>query len=157
MRTKFDGTTWAFALLIMAFAGNAAAHAAHADLAKLPAGPIRDRVQLMEDIGADAKKINEALKAGDAQAMIAPAEHIAAIAPQFPELFPEGSTDPSSRAKPNIWTKPDEFEAHNEYLVQHAIAIATAAKSGGNTKAAVRKLFKDCKGCHKQYRIPDED
>jgi cytochrome c556 len=154
MRMKFDATTWACALLMTALVGSASADT---DLAALPEGPIRDRVQLMEDIGADAKKINEALKAGDAQAMIAPAENIAAAAPKFPELFPEGSTDPNSRAKPNIWTKPDEFEAYNEYLVKHATAIATAAKDGGNTKAAVKRLFKDCKGCHKQFRTPDED
>lgn len=130
---------------------------ADTDLAALPEGPIRDRVQLMEDIGADAKKINEALKAGDTRAVIVPAENIAALAPKFPALFPEGSTDPASRAKPNIWTKPDEFEAYNEYLAKHATAIAAAAVDGGNVKAAVKKLFKDCKGCHKQYRVPDED
>ena len=71
---------------------------AETDLASLPAGPIRDRVELMEKIGAAAKKINEAAKAGNTQAAIAPAEEIARLTPKFAEMFPEGSTDPKSRA-----------------------------------------------------------
>lgn len=130
---------------------------AETDLASLPAGPIRDRVALMEEIGAAAKKINEAAKAGDMAAVILPAEEIARLTPRFGELFPEGSTDPKSRAKASIWTNPDEFEAYNEYLAKYALAIAAAAKDGGNVKKAVKKMFKSCKSCHKKYRIPDED
>ncbi|MDG1399821.1 MAG: cytochrome c [Candidatus Binatia bacterium] len=127
------------------------------DLASLPAGPIRDRVELMEEIGAAAKKINEAAKAGDTQAVIAPAEEIARLTPKFAELFPAGSTHPNSRAKASIWTNPDEFEAYNDYMAKYALAIAATAKDGGNVKKAVKKMFKSCKSCHKKYRIPDED
>lgn len=145
--------------LAVACLSTAAVPAARADvdLSKLPEGPIRDRVQLMEEIGAAAKKINDSLKAGDTAAVIAPAEEIAKLTPKFPTLFPEGSTDPNSRAKPNIWTNPDEFDAYNEYLAKYATAIATAARDGGNVKSATKKMFKSCKSCHKKYRVPDED
>ncbi len=141
-------------LVIAAFASVAIADV---DLSKLPEGPIRDRVQLMEEIGAAAKKINEAVKARDNAAAIAPAEEIARLTPKFPALFPEGSTDPYSRAKKSIWTNPDEFEAYNDYLAKYATAIATAAKDGGNVKSATKKMFKSCKSCHQKYRIPDDD
>lgn len=127
------------------------------DLSALPAGPIRDRVELMEEIGDSAKAINEALKAGDPQGAIAPAETIASLAPKFTKLFPAGSTDPSSRAKPNIWTNTDEFDAYMDYMAKYASALAAAARDGGDTKAAAKKMFKNCKTCHKKYRIPDED
>jgi cytochrome c556 len=130
---------------------------AETDLASLPEGPIRDRVQLMEEIGAAAKKINESAKAGDMQAVIAPAEEIARLTPKFAALFPEGSTHPNSRSKSSIWTNPDEFEAYNDYMAKYALAIAAAARDGGNVKKAVKKMFKSCKSCHKKYRIPDED
>ncbi len=130
---------------------------AETDLASLPEGPIRDRVELMEEIGAAAKKINEAAKAGDNQAVIAPAEEIARLTPKFAALFPEGSTHPNSRSKASIWTNPDEFEAYNDYMAKYALAIAAAARDGGNVKKEVKKMFKSCKSCHKKYRIPDED
>ena len=50
------------AAVLVAWALNAAS--AH-DASDLPAGPIRDRHELMEGIGKNAKIINEALKKGD--------------------------------------------------------------------------------------------
>lgn len=144
-----------FAVFLLLSVGSGAA--AETDLASLPEGPIRDRVQLMEEIGAAAKKINESAKAGDMQAVIAPAEEIARLTPKFAALFPAGSTHPNSRSKSSIWTNPDEFEAYNDYMAKYALAIAAAARDGGNVKKAVKKMFKSCKSCHKKYRIPDED
>lgn len=154
MLIKFGRVTGFLVLIALLLPPEASAET---DLASLPAGPIRDRVELMEKIGAAAKKINEAAKAGNTQAAIAPAEEIARLTPKFAEMFPEGSTDPKSRAKASIWTNPDEFEAYNEYLAKYALAIAAAAKDGGNVKKAVKKMFKSCKSCHKKYRIPEED
>lgn len=154
MLQRIPGVALLTGCLVVAFAGVAVADV---DLSKLPEGPIRDRVALMEEIGAAAKKINEAVKAGDNAAAIAPAEEIARLAPKFPTLFPEGSTDPNARAKKTIWTNPDEFEAYNEYMAKYATAIATAARDGGNVKAATKKMFKSCKTCHQKYRIPDDD
>ena len=154
MRIKF---LTAYAILVAGVFGFTPLVSAETDLASLPEGPIRDRVELMEEIGAAAKKINEAAKAGDTQAVIAPAEEIARLTPKFAALFPEGSTHPNSRSKSSIWTNPDEFEAYNDYMAKYALAIAAAARDGGNVKKAVKKMFKSCKSCHKKYRIPDDD
>ena len=48
-------------------------------------------------------------------------------------------------------------KAYNDYMAKYALAIAAAARDGGNVKKEVKKMFKSCKSCHKKYRIPDED
>lgn len=125
----------------------------------LPPGPIRDRIELMEKIGDDAKAINGAIKAGTLQDAVAPARNIAVLMGEFDKLFPEGSVSSDSRAKKNIWSSRDEFDAFSEYLVEAADKVAAAAGSGdaGDIKSASRAMFKSCKNCHKKFRIPKED
>ncbi len=139
-------------LLVVIAAPGVRAH----DAADLPAGPSRDRVELMEHIGDDAKAINDAVKAGKAADAVAPAENIAAQAPRFTDLFPEDSTDPKSRAKPNIWLARDEFDAFNTYLVKAARGVVAAARDGGDVRGATRKMFGTCKSCHDKFRAPEE-
>ncbi len=139
--------------LMLAAPGFARAHGAE----DVPAGPIRDRMELMEHIGDDAKAINEAVKAGKTADALKPAENIASIAPKFTGLFPDGSEDPKSRARPNIWTARDEFDAFNTYLVEAAQKVADIAREGGDLRPAVKKMFGTCKSCHDKFRIPEED
>lgn len=144
------------ALFTVMFVLEAVAHSDE-EWKKLPPGPIRDRIELMEHIGDDAKAINDALKAGDKAAAAAPAENIVKLMPKFDALFPEGSTGEGSRAKKNIWAAWDEFEAFSTYLKDAAAEVATAAKEDGDVKAASRKMFKSCKSCHKKFRMPEEE
>ncbi len=144
------------ALLAGSFALESAARADEA-WKNLPPGPIRDRIELMEKVGDDAKAINDALKAGTPADAAAPADDIVALIPKFDALFPEGSTSPDSRAKKNIWAAWDEFEAFSTYLTDAAAEVAIAARDGGDVKAASRKMFKSCKSCHKKFRLPKDD
>ena len=130
---------------------------AHADEHKLPAGPIHDRHELMEGVGDDAEAIGKALKAGKTADAAAPAERIAGSVEKFLTLFPAGSEHADSRAKPEIWTKRAEFDRLGKELVTTATALAAAAKSGGDVKAASGAMFKNCKACHTEFRKPDED
>lgn len=122
----------------------------------LPPGPIRDRIELMEQIGADAKAINEALKAGKPAEAEAPARNIALLSPKFDTLFPDGSMAPESRAKRKIWTSWDQFQAYTTFMKESALAVADAARDGGDVKAASRKMFKSCKSCHQDFRRDDD-
>jgi len=150
-------TFLSIALLASTFVLDSAARADDDEWKNLPPGPIRDRIELMEKIGDDAKAINDALKAGTPAEAAAPADNIAALVPKFDELFPEGSTAEGSRAKKNIWAAWDEFEAFSTYLKDAATEVATAARDGGDVKAASRKMFKSCKSCHKKFRMPEDD
>lgn len=130
---------------------------AHEKDADLPPGPIHDRHELMEDIGGNAKKIGKALKEGKASSIAPQAEAISADAKKIPALFPKGSTDPKSRAKPEIWTNWDKFVGLANDMSSAASDLATAAKAGGDVKPAADKLFGTCKSCHDDFRMPEKD
>jgi cytochrome c556 len=127
---------------------------AWADEQDLPAGPIRERHELMEEIGKQAKALNGALKAGGTAAVAPPAEAIARLAARIVKLFPEGSTHPKSRAKPEIWQKFDQFEALAGGLVTSSSALAVAAKAGADVQSLAAKVTRTCKACHENFRTP---
>lgn len=129
---------------------------------KLPAGPIRDRHFLMEEMGDQAENINEAFNIGqegfDVAIIQRSAEQIAVRAHKIPSLFPKGSTDPNSRALPAIWENWDKFEQLAKDLETEAQSLSQAAGSGDdeNLKEKSKKVFANCKSCHDQFRKPEE-
>lgn len=151
MRTKTIATMLLGSLL--AAGSGAVALAEHDDL---PAGPIRDRHELMEDIGKNAKTIGDALKAGKLDPVAGAAEAIRANAAKALPLFPKGSTHPDSRAKDEIWTRWEEFKAINDELEVKAGELAAVAKAGGDVGAAADAMFGNCKSCHDDFRKPEE-
>ena len=144
------------AIAACALMGWAGLGAAHADGKKLPPGPVHDRHELMEEVGDDAEAIGKALKANKPADAVAPAERIAGSVEKFLTMFPAGSEHADSRAKPEIWTKRAEFDRLGKELETTATALAAAAKSGGDVKAAAGAMFKNCKACHTEFRKPDE-
>lgn len=123
---------------------------------KLPAGPIHDRHELMEEIGRHAKKIGEAGKKGDKKAIEPEAAAIATKAEKVTALFPPGSTHPESRAKPEIWKDWAKFEADAAAMQKAAANLAQVAAAGGDTAAAGKQLFDSCKSCHDSFRVPED-
>ena len=140
------------------FLAFAYAAAAHEDADKLPPGPIRDRHELMEKIGDHAEKIGLALKTKDNDEVVPNAEAIAEAAKKIPALFPPGSTNPHSRAKPEIWANWKQFEETAAKLHVDAIALAKAAREDidEGVASASRTMFGDCKSCHQNFRVPKE-
>ena len=126
----------------------------------LPPGPIRDRHELMEKIGRNAKIIGDAMKAGKmgSESGIGPAAmEISTSATKIPSLFPPGSTDPKSRAKPEIWSHWKTFEDNAKQLEARATALANEAAAGGNIPAKAQELFAVCKSCHDDFRKPEKE
>lgn len=123
---------------------------------ELPAGPLRERHELMEQIGADAKKVGRGVKAGDHAAVAEAAEKINAAAGRITGLFPEGSLHPRSRAKPEIWKNWAEFTAIAQRLQDTSARLVTAAKEKGDMDAASKAMFDACKSCHDQFRVPED-
>jgi cytochrome c556 len=142
---------------IVLIAGGLRAVRAHE--AKLPAGPIRDRHDLMEGQGKNAKIIGDSLKAGGAGDRLRIADaalKIQTSASKIVALFPPGSTDPKSRAKPEIWTHWDKFQEDAKKLEATAGELANAAQSGGDVKPAADAMFGACKSCHDEFRVPEK-
>jgi cytochrome c556 len=123
----------------------------------LPAGPIRDRHELMEGMGKNAKIIGDALKSGDHSQVEQAAGKIQASATKIPGLFPPGSTDPKSRAKPEIWTNWKKFEENAKQLEASAGVLQDRVRSGGDFKVEAKKMFDTCKSCHQEFRVPEKD
>ena len=137
-----------------------AANLARAHEMNLPPGPIRDRHELMEKIGKNAKIIGDALKAGKMgpESGVGPAAmEISTSAAKIPGLFPQGSTDPKSRAKPEIWTDWKKFEETAKLLEERAAVVANEAAAGGNIAAKSQEMFTACKSCHDEFRKPEKE
>lgn len=129
---------------------------AHENMEELPAGPIRERHELMEGIGDHAKKIGGALKQGTTEGVAPAAEAIHMKAEKIVSLFPKGSTDPKSRAKPEIWENWAEFERLATSLGKDSAALAKTAREGGDVPPAAQQMFDNCKACHDRFRVPED-
>jgi cytochrome c556 len=141
---------WTMLVLVGMLALARAGERAH----ELPAGPLRDRHELMERNGRDAKIIGDALKSGDLAPVGPAAERLRADAARIPALFLPGTTHPASRAKDEIWSHWDEFEALARELEEITGRIASAARDGGDVPAVASPLFGNCKTCHDRFRKP---
>ncbi|MBY0278643.1 cytochrome c [Candidatus Binatia bacterium] len=160
MRTQRErgarARAWTAALAATAVLASAGGAIADEPKHELPPGPIHDRHELMEEVGANAKKIGAAAKAGKPGDAQAPAEAIAQALSKFVGMFPAGSESPLSRAKPNVWTDKAKFDELAKKNEQAAMALAAVAKAGGDLKAPSGAMFQTCKACHDEFRVPKE-
>jgi cytochrome c556 len=135
-----------------------AAHEGHAK--HLPDGKdvIALRAYLMENVGDNAKELDKKLKAGDIAAAKVNAQAIALHAMRVPELFPQGSTSATSRAKDEIWQKWDEFTKAADTMKTEADQLAVMITGGKGDEVAnqAKKVFGACKSCHDSFRKPEE-
>jgi len=74
--------------------------------------------------------------------------------------FPKG-TGPEAgktRALPEIWSKPADFEAAQKMFSERAPKLLAAAKSKDldAVKAAFKETGGSCKNCHDTFRSPEE-
>ena len=122
---------------------------------------MHERHEGMEDIGDAFKLVNRELKgsAPDVAAIRTAAAAIADGAGKSPGWFPPG-TGPDigkTRAKAEIWQKPDDFAAKDKTFQEAANAVKAAADSGdlNAIKAQAGELGKACKACHDPYRAEE--
>lgn len=116
------------------------------------------RAYLMENVGDNAKELNDKIKAGNIAAAKVNAQAIALHAARIPDLFPQGSTSEHSRAKAEIWQQWDEFVKISYTLRDEADQLG-AATENGNAQAVgaqAKKVFGACKSCHDNFRKPEE-
>jgi cytochrome c556 len=118
---------------------------------------VADRQRLMKLNGANARDMNDKLKAGQIEAIAVNAETIAINAQHITALFPQGSMTDKSNAKPEIWQKWSEFEAAAKTLQTKAEELRDAARA--KDQAKVEAAMKDfgrttCGACHTAFRKP---
>jgi cytochrome c556 len=124
---------------------------------------MHQRHEDMEALGDQTKAIGKQLKSPspDIAAIQQAAAKVAELAPKIQPLFPAG-TGPDvgkTRAKPEIWQKPEDFALKAHDFEQAANQFNVAAKSGdlSQINATFEALGKTCKACHDLYRAPKKD
>lgn len=68
-------------------------------------------------------------------------------------LFPAGSGEGETRAKPEIWQDMDGFKAALDKAIDGAKAVQ-ASTDEASFKAAFPMLGDSCGGCHEKFRAP---
>ena len=145
----------------------AAAAAAATPLGKAVSGAqarkvMHDRHEGMEDIGDTMKVVTAELRkdSPDLAKVRSAAATWSRYAPQVKGWYPPG-TGPDvgkTRAKAEIWQKPQDFRAKAAAFEKAVAAFGSAAR--GNNLAAIRTAHAEvgtaCKACHDPYRAPEE-
>lgn len=125
------------------------------------ADPIAARDDAMDAIGDEMKGL-AAIAKGErpfsGPEVKEAGETIAANLDEAQHLFPEGSTSPESRAKPEIWETPDDFREKLEEARSAAVSLAEVGANGQEDayRQALMDLGGACKACHEQYRAPED-
>jgi len=115
---------------------------------------IEKRQAAMKSNAANAKAIKAAVETKDYAAVEAKAKDIMGTADRIVSLFPKGSTEGKTKAKPEIWEKPDEFAKNAKALNKAAGELVSAAKAGNDAEVGVKvkALGEACNTCHKEFR-----
>jgi cytochrome c556 len=123
---------------------------------------IKTRQDFYKEMGKAFKGLNEDLKAGNPSPdeLKKYAAVIEAHTGKIPALFPAGTGSDAgfkTGAKPEIWTKWDEFQRDAGAFDGAAHALNAAAQSGdvptvGKAAAAVGEA---CKTCHETFRAKE--
>ncbi len=122
---------------------------------------IKYRQNIFKAIGGHTTAIATIVKtdAGDVKDVVAHANAIAALAAITPSIFPEnsGPMDGQTRAKAEIWEKPEDFKAVLDAFKREADKLAEVAATGDERAIGQQlgALGRDgCKACHDGYRAP---
>jgi cytochrome c556 len=130
---------------------------------KSPKDFMHDRHEHYEELGKAFKTVRDQTRSPspDVKAIAGAAKVVSAAAAEQDKWFPAGTgpeTGIKTRAKPEIWNKPQDFAAAKKLFSDAAPKLLTVASAGD--VAAVRTQFgevgKACKNCHDTFRTPDE-
>ena len=123
-----------------------------------PANVIKYRQAVMGSNGTHITAIFAVLK-GEVSFSDHIAAHAAAMhgmSKLIPDMFPPGSGEGETRAKPEIWQDWAKFEAASKALQTTTAKLVEAAESGDMAAigAAAGAVGDACGGCHKPFRKP---
>jgi cytochrome c556 len=133
---------------------------ANPGLADEPEDVIKYRQSMMAAIGGHMGASTQIVRG-----KVQPEGHLAMHAKALAELsgdlgvlFPEGSDFGETKAKAEIWSKPQDFARVVADAKTATAEFATAAAGGDAAQiaAAHRKVGEACKACHQDFRQKDD-
>jgi cytochrome c556 len=138
--------------IVIALSWTALAHEGH----EHATGVVRERMELMTDMGKRLLAISKRLRANKELDGIAPdARAMHGLAVKITAEFPPGSTQSPTAAKPVIWQQWSDFAEKAKKLATELEKLSTTSSVDGD---ALRKQFRAvayaCDGCHETYRVP---
>src|SRR5262249_38101264 len=121
-------------------------------------GVVRERMELMTDMGKRLLAISKRLRANKELDRIAPDAHaIKEASGKITTEFPPGSTQFPTAAKPVVWQQWDDFSEKARKLQAEAEKLSTTSPTDGDAlRAQFRAVAFACDGCHETYRVPKE-
>lgn len=142
------------ALAVVAFASVACG----ASVAQTPQQTVDARVDGMKKFGGAVKAASQAAKPEEAKAKLAEAIAFSeSIVSRFPKGTGIGDTGVTkSRALQDIWAKPAEFKAAADAMTAVLKNIDAVLGDKAKADAAFAEVGKNCGGCHKMFRGPEE-
>lgn len=125
-------------------------------------GIVKERMDLMVSLGKTMKALNAMARGKvdyDGRAVTRAAERLLDKSKKMQILFPEGSINPPSMAKPEIRTRMDDFRAFADALGGEAKKLAAIGENGDAKTLAqqFRRVGKTCSACHKPFRTKKRD
>jgi cytochrome c556 len=143
------------AVLAIALSGTVAfAHKGH----EHATGVVRERMELMTDMGDRLLAISKRLRANkELDRIAADARAIRDASGKIASQFPPGSTQAPTAAKPVVWQQWDDFSEKARKLQVEAEKLSTTSASDGDAlRSQFRAVAFACDGCHETYRVPKE-
>jgi cytochrome c556 len=118
-------------------------------------GVVKERMDAMEDMAKAMKGITQRVKAKrDLGSINADARTIEQLAQKIPSVFPPGSNQHPSGAKPAIWQKWPDFETKARALAVESGKLAnTDVQDAKSIAAQIRAVSQICSSCHEVYRV----
>jgi cytochrome c556 len=119
-------------------------------------GVVRERMELMTDMGQRLLAISKRLRANkDLDDIPADAHAMRDLAGRIISQFPPGSTQFPTAAKPAIWQQWDDFTEKAKKLQTEIERLSTTSLADGDAlRTQFRTVAFACDGCHETYRVP---
>jgi cytochrome c556 len=163
-RAALIGLTFAIGAgcALSAFAQNAPAPAPAAGGANAARAAVGYRKAIFTLIGGNFRPLGALLKDGgpfDAADVNKRITRVLFLSGFLNEAFPDISNvgEPDSKAKPEVWTKHEEFDKKLKEFQEHLIALSDVNdKEKGFTepfKTALGAVAQDCKSCHDDFKL----
>ena len=142
-------------IVAAAIVSAALAHEGH----KHATGVVRERMELMTDMGKRLLASSKRLRANkDLESVTGDAHAIHELASKVTTLFPPGSTQDPTAAKPAVWQEWDDFAAKAKNLEKESEKLMnTSTKNGEALRAQFRAVGFACDTCHEKYRLTKEN
>ncbi len=122
-------------------------------------GIVAERMNLMKSMATEMRALAGMFKAPttfDRARVVAMSQAVATHAARVPQLFPEGSGHPPSKASAAIWNAWARFSGLSDDLKTTALKLKAAAAAGAEPaelKPDFDAMANDCQACHETYRL----